>query len=226
MNQLNHRTSAILEAVIRDFISTGQPVSSKRLYQKRVFDIKPATIRGELNKLTRLGFLEQPHTSGGRVPTDRGYQFLVEKLLAEEDKAYRAHKIYANLVYKTAEFIDDIADELRLLSVGYQPEEDEVYKSGLDELVSVLDFDSKDDITEVISDFEMIDERMDELMNYLDGFIPKVFIGQSPITRSRQLSVVADRYGNEDESLVLVAIGPKRMNYDKVIRIFKSLHYN
>ena len=79
---LKDRPLSILEAVVRDFINTGVPVSSKRLFQDHGFEIKPATIRAELNQLTESGFLSQPHTSGGRIPTDKAYRLFAEHFVA------------------------------------------------------------------------------------------------------------------------------------------------
>ena len=70
---MNVRTKAILEAAIKHYIREGKPVSSKELAKDYDFGVKDATVRNELNELTREGFLMQTHTSGGRVPTDKGY---------------------------------------------------------------------------------------------------------------------------------------------------------
>src|SRR5271155_5233346 len=76
---MNDRASQILEAAIQEFIDTGEPVSSGWLYNKYDFGIKPAMIRLELDALEDSGYLEQPYHSAGRVPTDEGYEFYVER---------------------------------------------------------------------------------------------------------------------------------------------------
>jgi transcriptional regulator of heat shock response len=214
------RTALILESAVREFIKTGQPVSSAFLYNRYDLGIKPASIRMELNFLTEKGFLDQPHTSAGRVPTDRGYKFFADRLLI--DKANRTNRI--NKSHKTyIDLVDDIVDELGVLGVGYEPTEDRIYKAGLDELFSGLDVFNKSDIYEIVNDFEMLDDRMDRIFNYISGTATSVFIGKSPVTKSRLLSVVARMTGNDAGSRVLIAIGPKRMNYEKVIKMFESL---
>ena len=67
---MTDRTAQILEAAIQEFINTGEPVSSGLLYDRYDFGIKPAMIRLELDELEDGGYLEQPHHSAGRVPTD------------------------------------------------------------------------------------------------------------------------------------------------------------
>ncbi len=75
------RKQQILAAVIESYIQTGEPIGSKTLQNTQGFNISSATIRNELADLTSLGFLKQPHTSAGRVPTEAGYRFYVDNLL-------------------------------------------------------------------------------------------------------------------------------------------------
>jgi len=222
----NNRRLTILDAAIRDFIATGLPVSSSELYKKYGFNVKPATIRNELLALTDEGFLIQPHTSAGRVPTDKGYQFFVEHILRNElaGKAEEAHQHALNL-RNCADFVDRMADQLRLLSVGYEAEEKEMHKTGLEELFRHLDYINKEEVYEVANDFEHLDERVDKIFEYLTGGLPKVFIGKSPITRSPHLSVVAEVFQADDDQILLMAIGPKRMNYEKVLKAFKDIKH-
>ena len=231
---MNPRTQEILKAVIRDFIETGEPVSSKKICRKCDFGVKDATIRNELNYLVQEEYLGQPHTSSGRVPTDKGYKFIVQTIIDDESDDMRiADKILAALKQEFSErdfgdFVEDLSDELELLGIGYAAAHRRVYKSGLDELFGHLISDywpyNHDDLFEIVRDFEMIDRRVDDLLNFIsEGEAPKVFIGRSPITKSSQLSVIADRYELDGQPFILAAVGPKRMDYDKNLRFFKQL---
>ena len=80
---LTERQKIILTAAVENYISTAYPVASHALCKEHMLDVSPATIRNELLELDSLGYLEQPHTSAGRVPTDKGYRFFVEHLLDE-----------------------------------------------------------------------------------------------------------------------------------------------
>src|SRR5580700_8422643 len=84
---MNERTSQILEAAIQEFIDSGEPVSSGRLYEQYDFGIKPAMIRLELDALEEEGYLQQPYHSAGRIPTDRGYEFYAARALAAQQIA-------------------------------------------------------------------------------------------------------------------------------------------
>ena len=77
---LDERTQNILMAVIHSFIHTGEPVGSRTISKRFDFGLSPATIRNIMSDLEELGFLEQPHTSAGRMPTDQGYRFYVDNL--------------------------------------------------------------------------------------------------------------------------------------------------
>ncbi len=78
---LTERESSVLTALVYDYISTGKPVGSRSFVQKYSFAISPATMRNIMSDLEALGFLMQPHTSAGRIPTDMGYRFYVDTLL-------------------------------------------------------------------------------------------------------------------------------------------------
>src|SRR5262245_24041835 len=77
---LDERTRNILIAIIHSFIHTGEPVGSRTISKRFDFGLSPATIRNIMSDLEDLGFLEQPHTSAGRMPTDKGYRFFVNNL--------------------------------------------------------------------------------------------------------------------------------------------------
>jgi heat-inducible transcriptional repressor len=77
---LDDRKTEILRAVVEEYIDTGQPVGSSRIVQRGRVHVSPATVRNELAALEREGYLVQPHTSAGRIPTEKGYRFFVDAL--------------------------------------------------------------------------------------------------------------------------------------------------
>jgi heat-inducible transcriptional repressor len=78
---LTERQRRILVRVVEEYVATGQPVGSKNLVERAGMRVSPATVRNELAELERVGLLTHPHTSAGRVPTDRGYRYYVDRLL-------------------------------------------------------------------------------------------------------------------------------------------------
>lgn len=85
MNDLTERQKLLLALVIRDYIETAQPVGSLRLVEHYGLDVSSATIRNEMSALTDLGYLRQPHTSAGRVPTEEGYRYFVRQLMGHTE---------------------------------------------------------------------------------------------------------------------------------------------
>ncbi|MFC1833821.1 heat-inducible transcriptional repressor HrcA [Thermodesulfobacteriota bacterium] len=83
MDQLEARSAAILRTIIREHISTGEPVGSRSISKKEEIGLSPASIRNIMSDLKELGYISQPHVSAGRVPTDRGYRFYVDKIGTE-----------------------------------------------------------------------------------------------------------------------------------------------
>jgi heat-inducible transcriptional repressor len=79
--QLSERQQAVLRRVVEEFVGTGQPVGSKRLVERSDLRVSPSTVRAELAELENLGLLTHPHTSAGRVPTERGYRYFADELL-------------------------------------------------------------------------------------------------------------------------------------------------
>ena len=230
---MTERTADILTAVVREFIAQGEPVSSQLLYERYDFGIKPAMIRSELNELAERGFLQQPHHSAGRVPADRGYEFFAERSLSQPPVTTSKPGLLEKLFERRAwdEFLDRLSRDLGVM--GVTSERGAVLKGGLDILVDHLDWDSREEILEVIRDFEEIDERLNRSetlnrgnsANDSDDFI-EVFIGRkSPLTRSDHLSVMTGDYLVNGHRLTLVLVGPKRMNYEKGARVLHSLKH-
>lgn len=85
MSNLTERQRLILALVIRDYIETAQPVGSRRLVEHYRIDVSSATVRNEMVNLTDMGYLRQPHTSAGRVPTEEGYRYFVRQLMGHSD---------------------------------------------------------------------------------------------------------------------------------------------
>ncbi len=84
MNALTARQTQILKALIDEYIETAEPVGSSQLEKKYNLGVSPATIRNEMNLLTKQGFLKQPHTSAGRLPTSGAMKFYVDQLMEEK----------------------------------------------------------------------------------------------------------------------------------------------
>lgn len=99
---LNHRQGYIFEIVVEEFIKTARPIGSEFLAENYDLEVSPATIRNDLAFLEDLGFLAKPHTSGGRIPTSRGWHYFVEEVWGpnslSKDEMLNLNELTANLL--------------------------------------------------------------------------------------------------------------------------------
>ena len=118
---LDDRKAAILRAVVSEYIETAQPVGSQHVTRQSGLAVSPATVRNEMAVLEREGYLTQPHTSAGRIPTDKGYRFFVDHLAAPGplDPAQRqrvqqffrgAHGELERMLHDTSRLLADLTD--------------------------------------------------------------------------------------------------------------------
>ena len=83
--QLTDRKKRILKAIIRTYMETGEPVGSRTISKDKDLNVSSATIRNEMSDLTDMGYIVQPHTSAGRIPSDKGYRLYVDELMREKE---------------------------------------------------------------------------------------------------------------------------------------------
>src|SRR5215468_7812714 len=81
MADLTHRAKRILQAVVQEYLHTGDAVGSRTVTRRHGIDLSPATVRNVMADLEELGLLRQPHTSAGRIPTTQGLKFFIDSLL-------------------------------------------------------------------------------------------------------------------------------------------------
>jgi heat-inducible transcriptional repressor len=111
---LGHRKNLILQAIVEDYVETADPIGSEWLAAHHDFGCKPATLRNEMAEMSDLGYLRQPHTSAGRIPSDRGYRYYVDRLMTEPSDG-PATKLFARQPAATP--VEEIVQETcRVLS--------------------------------------------------------------------------------------------------------------
>jgi heat-inducible transcriptional repressor len=124
MQDLDPRKQRLLRAIVFEYVTSGEPVASDMLVQKYDLGVKSATVRNELAEMSELGYLEQPHTSAGRIPSDSGYRFYVDKLIVEKvigENHQRALKDLTNLGWRQQRKTRILPFELLLFRQSVQP---------------------------------------------------------------------------------------------------------
>ncbi len=110
--ELDERKIKILDAIIRNYLATGEPVGSRTISKYTDLNLSSATIRNEMSDLEELGYIMQPHTSAGRIPSDKGYRFYVDHLIREKDREVTEMK---DLVIEKTEKMEQVLKQVAKL---------------------------------------------------------------------------------------------------------------
>lgn len=222
---MTERQKQILSAIIEQYAEVAVPVGSSLL--AKIFDVSSATIRAEMAELERAGYIAQPHTSAGRVPTDKGYRVYVNNLVEGGDTApeRRAERALATRVQdgglpertirNAVDTLVDLTHNLGLATIGNQ-----LYMSGLSNLFGQPEFIGGAQVQQVAS-------LLDNLEPWLREAAPNeplsVYIGsENPIGRTAGVSLVISRFRSpfSDHSYI-GTLGPTRQSYRDVMTLVR-----
>ncbi len=109
---LDERKVVILKAIISNYLETGEPVGSRTISKYTDLNLSSATIRNEMSDLEEMGYIIQPHTSAGRIPTDKGYRFYVDSMMAEKNESVQEHGVLLERVDKLESLLKQVAKVL------------------------------------------------------------------------------------------------------------------
>lgn len=113
---LDERKLAVLRAVVEDFVRTHEPVGSRSLVERHALGVSPATIRNDMAVLEEEGFIAQPHTSAGRIPTDKGYRLFVDRLSAVKPLSPAERRAIESFLAGAVDLDDVMGRTVRLLA--------------------------------------------------------------------------------------------------------------
>lgn len=222
---MTQRQARILQAVVEQYAEVASPVGSSLL--AKVFGVSSATIRAEMAELEKLGFIAQPHTSAGRIPTDKGYRYYVNQVNADDQAlpergAFRALAarvegggLPERTIRNAVDTLVELTHNLGLATLG-----DQLYMSGLSNLFGQPEFMQSGQVQQVAS-------LLDNLEPWLREAAPNeplsVYIGaENPIGRSAGCSLIISRFRSpySDQSYIGV-LGPTRQSYRDVMRLVR-----
>ena len=217
---MTERQKLILAAIIEQYAEVASPVGSSLL--AKVFGVSSATIRAEMAELERLGFIAQPHTSAGRVPTDKGYRLYVNGIVGAEstpmerrgERALAARVEGGGLPERTirnaVDTLVELTHNLGMATIG-----DQLYMSGLSNLFGQPEFASGNHVQQVA-------RLLDNLEPWLREAAPNeplsVYIGaENPIGRAANCTLIISKFRSpySDRSYIGV-LGPTRQSYRNV----------
>jgi len=224
---MTNRQKLILSSIVEQYAEVASPVGSSLL--AKAFGVSSATIRAEMAELERLGYIHQPHTSAGRVPTDKGYRFYVNELAETQDKlisrpsaerALSARVQHGGIPERTirnaVDTLVELTHNLGLATIG-----DQLYMSGLSNLFGQPEFIQTGQVQEVA-------RLLDNLEPWLREAAPNealsVYIGrENPIGRNSGCTLIISKFASpfSDKSYIGV-LGPTRQSYRDVMGLVQS----
>jgi heat-inducible transcriptional repressor len=113
---LDDRKLAVLRAIVEDYVSTQEPVGSKALVDRHQLGVSPATVRNDMAALEEEGFIAQPHTSAGRIPTDKGYRLFVDRLTALKPLSMAEKRAISTFLEGAVDLDDVVHRTVRMLA--------------------------------------------------------------------------------------------------------------
>lgn len=229
--ELTERQKTILEAVIRQYVHTAEPVASGELVHKYRLACSPATVRGELLALDEGGYLAQPHTSAGRVPTDKGYRFYINHLTGGDGIGSREERMFRGVkeLNDPAEFVRHVSRMLAHCSGNFAlagfPEDELFSRYGLAEVLRSPEFSDPALMHEFSQLVDRIEDELMELFEPAEFDEPRTFVGrENPIPEAKHYGMIISAVETpfEKESIIAL-VGPKRMDYERNVALLKNL---
>lgn len=222
---MNTRQREILEEVVKLYTETAEPIGSETLLDRHDFQVSSATLRNDMLSLEEEGYLYQPYTSAGRIPTDKGYRYYVSEIMSERPLSKREEeKLREEFLILKAKHTRLARTTVKLLSalsgnlaVAGMINKKDYYDFGMKELLGKPEFREMDELVRLVETLDTLDENVEGLMERLQNGETQIFIGsENPVQGISHCAMVVSPYRNKDGELgILALIGPKRMEYAK-----------
>ncbi len=220
---ISERKKFLLEIIIKEYLKTALPVSSGVLVDKYKLDISTATVRNEMMELEEEGFIYQPHTSAGRVPTENAYELLLADLMNEKSKkdlkdseTESLEKIFRHeesAFRATAKAIAEISGG----AVFWAFHKNDLYYTGLSNLFSQPEFSRVDMVCDVSAIIDRLEEIIDDIFEDLENGQQILIGSKNPF--GNFLSTVLVKYKYNNASGIFGILGPMRMDYGRNIAL-------
>ncbi len=211
----------MLKVIVEEFVKTSEPIGSSHVVEMLPFSVSSATIRNDMTELAEAGYIVQPHTSAGRVPTELGYRVYVEQTMREQKElSLKQREVLLAHFKKLTTLQEKFKEAARILSelsgsVGLLiDEKDQVYMSGLANLLKLPEFRDEDFGGEFMSLLEDPAQQLKDISREVDHH-PTVLMGSENPLVDRS-SIVITRIGPSGKQIISV-MGPMRMSYGKTL---------
>ncbi len=222
---MDKRKELILNTIVKEHIKTGAPVGSGVLTQKYKLNVSPATVRNEMMALENEGYIIQPHTSAGRIPTENAYKLYLKslsekKLTRPEVKMLeRALKEQDELSLKqTAKVLAQVSGN----AVFWAFHKHNLYYTGVTNLFQQPEFAQADLIYHISTVIDRVDEVIDDIFDKVN-FGPQILLGSDSPFGNFCGSVLV-KYKTDNKDGLFGILGPIRMDYAKNLALVKFVN--
>ena len=222
MEKLSQRQEKILELIVREYVEKPKPIGSEFLAQK--LRLSSATIRNEMKKMEKIGYLIKPHISAGRIPSDKAYRFFIQS--AKQKEVNLPIKITKKPIEDFSRDIAQILAEMSgSLAFSAIKELKSFYQAGLSNLLRFPEIKDRDYFSEMAEIVEKFEKNFDELFEKIKEDETRVFIGsENPLGRTRRLSIIISKCKTfNNKHAVIGLLGPTRMRYDYNLSLINKL---
>jgi heat-inducible transcriptional repressor len=217
---MDSRKELILNTIIREHVKTGAPVGSGVLVEKYKLDVSPATVRNEMSALENDGLIVQPHTSAGRVPTERAYNRFIQSLKSKKLKAIKADKLERSLKKQSEQSFKTAAKEISSLTgnaVFWAFHRHNLYYTGISNLLKQPEFSEMELIYDISSVIDQMDEIIDKVFDSSHFGVQTMIGSNNPF--GSLCSTVMAKYRMGDHTGIFGILGPMRMDYEKTLAV-------
>ncbi len=223
---MNIRQQDLFKTIASQYIKTAVPVSSKHITESGKFQLSSATIRNEMAGLEQEGYIYHPHTSAGRVPTEKGYQFFVENFSKDLKLGQKEQAILDNIIKSFQKFEPQVTKELAKGMAEFSNgavfvafSDRDFYYTGISNLFSQPEFQQHQLVYNLSRVIDHLDKAVAKIFNDIKTDV-EIYIGaNNPF--GQDCSLVISRYKNKKDSGLLGILGPTRMDYQNNVSLIK-----
>jgi len=225
LEYLDERKQKVLQIIVGDYVESAEPVGSKTVTEKHNLNASPATIRFDMADLEKKGYIKKPHTSAGRIPSDKGYRFFIDEIMEIEplnrkqeelvkERFQKAHRDF--LIEVIGNLLSDLSGNTSIIINS--DKHNNFYITGISRMLKQPEFNISENICDVVETIEHPSKISNVLHEYIEESKSlSIHVGtENHIKPLRKCSVATTPF---KERGIISIIGPTRMNYKRVASV-------
>lgn len=210
---LDNRKEQLLEYLIREYVQTAEPIGSGVLVEKYNLGVSSATTRNDLVELEKEGLILQPHTSAGRIPTEKGFLYFVDNFLKEKElEEEKIEQLQETIDAKNlAKILAKISTETILVAFN----RNDIYYTGISNLFKKPEFKDQNIIVNISDVIDRLDEVVPEIYDEIHEE-PKILLGEANPFGKECASILV-----KNNNILIGILGLMRMDYEENLTLIK-----